>query len=503
MLAVPLLAHHSPRQTAHAGEAPTSGGTLRVGFTFDPATLDPHKGVAGTEHNILFSIYDTLVTYDKDLNEQPQLAESWEVRDPQTYVFKLRRGVTFHDGTPFDAAAVKWNIERHLDPSTASMVRGQLAVVKALEIVDDHTITFHLHHPSATLPMILADRGGMMVSPSAVQQLGEDFGRKPVGTGPFKLTEWTTNVRLVLEKFDGYWDPRHAHLDSIVFQILRDVTVRTANLRAGKIDLAYMVAQKDLAALGRDRNLRVDKRITTEFYKGFMNKGREPMSNTALRQALSYALDREAILKGVFLGQGEVAQGPLPSWHWAYDPELAREKGYRRDLGKARAKLKEAGFPDGLRVEGITPNEDPWRQLGEVVKAQFAEIGVELNAPLVDRAETRIFFQQGKGDVYVSRWTGRGEADMTITENYHSKGAFNVGNYAVPGLDALIEQARGTFDRAERTKLYRQIQATVAEQALDIFVIFPYMLVASTRKLQDFEIYGDGKMHLRSVWMKK
>jgi peptide/nickel transport system substrate-binding protein len=156
-----------------------------------------------------------------------------------------------------------------------------------------------------------------------------------------------------------------------------------------------------------------------------------------------------------------------------------------------------------LKVEGITPNEDPWRQLGEVVKAQFAEIGVELNAPLVDRAETRIFFQQGKGDVYVSRWTGRGEADMTITENYHSKGAFNVGNYAVPGLDALIEQARGTFDRAERTKLYRQIQATVAEQALDIFVIFPYMLVASTRKLQDFEIYGDGKMHLRSVWMKK
>jgi len=503
MLAVPLLAHQFPRHTAYAGEAPTSGGTLRVGFTFDPATLDPHKGVAGTEHNILFSIYDTLVTYDQDLNEKPQLAESWDIPNPQTYVFKLRKGVKFHDGTPFDAAVVKWNIERHLEPSTASMVRGQLSVVKALEIVDDHTITFHLHHPSATLPMILADRGGMMVSPSAVQQLGEDFGRKPIGTGPFKLTEWTTNVRIVLEKFDGYWDPRHAHLESIVFQILRDVTVRTANLRAGKIDLAYMVAQKDLPTLERDRNLQVDKRITTEFYKGFMNKGREPMSNTALRQALSYALDREAILKGVFLGQGEVAYGPLPSWHWAYDPKLAQEKGYRRDLDKARAKLKEAGFPNGLKVEGLTPNEDPWRQLGEVVKAQFAEIGVELNAPLVDRAETRVFFQQGKGDVYVSRWTGRGEADMTITENYHSKGAFNVGNYAVPGLDALIEQARGVFDRAERTKLYHQIQAVVTGQALDIFVIFPYMLVASTRKLQDFEIYGDGKMHLRSVWMKK
>jgi ABC-type transport system substrate-binding protein len=503
VLAVPMLARRLPVPGAEAGEKPVDGGTLRVGFTFDPATLDPHKGVAGTEHNILFSLYDTLVSYDKDLNAQPQLAESWETPDPHTYVFKLRKGVKFHDGTPFDAAAVKWNIERHLEPSTASMVRGQLAVVKALEIVDDHTITFHLHHPSATLPIILADRGGMMVSPSAVQKLGEDFGRKPVGAGPFKLTEWTTNVRIVLEKFDDYWNQDQTYLESIVFQILRDVTVRTANLRAGKIDLAYMVAQKDIFALERDRNLRVDKRITTEFYKAFMNKGREPMNNTALRQAISYALDREAILKGIFLGQGEVAQGPLPSWHWAYDPQFVQEKGYRRDPEKAKAKLKEAGYANGLKIEGITPNEDPWRQLGEVVKAQLADIGVELHAPLVDRAETRVFFQQGKGDLYVSRWTGRAEADMTITENYHSKGAFNVGNYSVPGLDALIEQARGTFDRAERTKLYRQIQAVIVDQALDIFLIFPYMLVASTRKLQDFEIYGDGKMHLRSIWMKK
>jgi ABC-type transport system substrate-binding protein len=128
---------------------------------------------------------------------------------------------------------------------------------------------------------------------------------------------------------------------------------------------------------------------------------------------------------------------------------------------------------------------------------------VELHAPLVDRAETRVFFRQGKGDFYVSRWTGRAEADMTITENYHSKGAFNVGHYAAPGLDALIEQARGTFDRAGRQKLYRQIQATIMAQALDVFLIFPYMLIASTRRLQGFEIYGDGKMHLRTVWMKK
>ncbi len=485
--------------------AATKGGVLRIGFSIDPNTLDPAKGTMGTDHNILFSMYDALVTYDTSLAPQPQLATSWETPDPKTYIFKLRKGVKFHDGTEFNADAVKFNVLRHIDPKSTSTAKGQVSIVDSIDVVDPYTVKFNLKSPSASFPMIMADRGGMIASPTAIQKLGPDFDRNPVGAGPYKLKKWVSDVSIELERFDDYWDKDKIYLDGMVYQVIKDVTTRTANLKSGAIDLEYMVPPTDVAGIEAAPNFVVSKGLTTEYHHIWLNLAKSPLENKALRQAMAYSLDTVAMVKGVYLGYGEPAYTSFPSNFWAYDAQLAKDKGYRRDMAKVKEKLKEGGKPDGFTFSAGVGNEEPFLSFAQAAKAQMAEANINMDLQVMDRAKLSDLMWNQRGiPASPSRWTGRADPDMTVSEILHSKGGFNAGNWKEPGLDEIIEQARASSDRAERKKLYVKTQEMMLDGVLNnIPLVFPQQLTGLTKKVQGYEVYADGKMHLRSVWLQK
>jgi peptide/nickel transport system substrate-binding protein len=224
---------------AAGGQAqdPQRGGVLRVGLQGDFTTMDPHLSTSAEDRDVYYQLYSPLVGLDASLKIVPELAEAWEQPDPVTYLFRLRRGVKFHDGTDLTAEVVKWNFERMLNPASGSIRRSELGNVKAVEVVDPLTVRVTLKEPDAALLATLSDRAGMMVSRAAVEKHGPDFARRPVGTGPFQFVEWVKDDHLSVRRFPGYWKAGLPHLDEIVYKPIPDHTVKLTALRTGTLDL--------------------------------------------------------------------------------------------------------------------------------------------------------------------------------------------------------------------------------------------------------------------------
>ncbi len=294
--------------TAAAGPAvaqtPVRGGTLRVGWIPDAKTLDPHFSVELGERYALYMIFNTLVGLDRGFNVVPELARSWQIApDGRRVTFQLQRGVKFHDGTEFTADTVKWNIERILNPETKSPQRSQLEpAVAAVTVVDPHTVVFELKKPFAPLLAALAERPGFIVSPAAAKLAGSNFGRHPVGTGPFRFVDWIADSQLTLERFQDYWDKGKPYLDKVVFRIVPDPTVRQTMLRTGELDIATDLDAKDIPVLQGEAALRVSEMRPPARWTALQWRvDKTPFNNKALRQAIALAIDRNEI-KDVVLG---------------------------------------------------------------------------------------------------------------------------------------------------------------------------------------------------------
>ena len=266
------------------------GGTLRIGWIADAKILDPHFSVQFSERYVLYMVFNTLVGLDRSFNVVPELARAWQVSpDGKRVTFQLQRGVKFHDGTDFNADVVKWNIERILDPQNKSPQRSQLEpAVAAVTVTDPYTVVFELKKPFAPLLAALAERPGFMVSPAAVKQAGADFGRRPVGTGPFRFVEWVADSQLTLERFPDYWDKGKPYLDRVTFRIVPDPTVRLTMVRTGEVDIATDVDAKDVPALQGEAALRVSEvRPPARWTALQWHVDQPPFNNKALRQAIA------------------------------------------------------------------------------------------------------------------------------------------------------------------------------------------------------------------------
>jgi peptide/nickel transport system substrate-binding protein len=485
---------------AHLAPAQTRGGTLRVGQARSPASLDPHLGISLHEFHVLYSMFDGLVAYDESLALKPGLAESWQRTDPRTYVFKLRRGVKFHDGTDFDAAAVKWNVERILDPATKARVRD-LDVVEAVEVVDSHTVRVRLKTPTGLLPAFLAERGGLMVSPTAAKRLGPDHGRSPVGTGPFKFVEWMADDHITLERFDQYWDKAVPYLDKIIYRIIPDESVLLTNLRGGQIDYMADVPPKDLGALTRESNLNLQQKPGLGFYWINLNSGVAPFNNKAIRQAMAYAVDRPAMLRSLYFGAGAPAIGPLSPSTWAWDPNL---KGYARDVARAKQKLAEGGMPNGFTFKMLVGSTPMYRTNATAIQAQLAEVGI--NAEL-EVTETVKVLQQVVARTYQASstiWIGlNADPDFVLHPLYASPGLFNKDRYRNPKVDELIDRARALDKQEERRKLYQEAVAIIVDDAADLWLYYPDVTAAMSKKVHGVPLSADGRVRLRGAWLDK
>lgn len=483
---------------AMAAEA-SKGGVLRVAAPANPSSLDPATGGAGSDHVFLFTMFDTLVAWDyATLAPKPGLAESWGFPDPKTLVLNLRQGVTFHDGTPFDAEAVKFNLERS-KTAPRSNIKADLATVDTVEVTGGHQVTLRLKQADAALPLILSDRAGMMCSPTALKALGDEHDRRPVGAGPWKFESWANNERIVVSRHPGYWRNGAPQLDGIEFSIIPEVNTGLRSVVGGQNDLAYQLSSQQKPIIDRAKKLTGVVSPTLYCVQIYLNYGRAPLDDVRVRRALNHAIDRESFLKATMAGMGEVAWMNLPSQHWAFDKSLVN--GWPHDPAKSRALLAEAGYKDGfdLNLLGYTDQRSVQRQ--EVLIEQFRQAGIRCrfdNGSIAEKSSQ--YFVERKGDGLLSAWTGRPDPSLTYALMYMKDAYFNAGRAEPsPELTQAILASRSSDDLEVRKRELATVQRIVVDLALVVPLFFQHELVAYTDKVHGYEPNLLGKPKFENV----
>lgn len=484
-----------------AGQAQVRGGSLRIGMDADNTTMDPHRSTAAVDRQVYNNIYGKLVDIDASFAIIPQLAQSWEIKDGgTTYVFKLRPGVKFHDGSDFTAEVVKWNFDRMRDPQLASPRRSEIAPVKEVKVLDPLTVQVSLTAPFTPFLSVLSDRAGMMVSRAAVEKFKDDYARNPVGTGPFRFAEWVKDDHLTLKRFDGYWDKEKVYLDEVIYRPIPDSAVRFTAIRTGQIDLMHQIHPKDVSAAKSQAGLKVSE-IPSLWWQGiYLNNQVAPFSNKALRRALWYAVDRTVLHRVVYYNQGAVAWSPFPPSMWAQEAGFA---DWKRDVAKAKALLAEGGSPGGFSFTVKGWNQPTQIQELQIVQAQLKEVGIDMKIELLEFGKLLTDLNSHNFTALRVGWSGRPDPDGNAHVFLHSKGGLNRVRYTNPKMDELLDAARAEPAQAKRKALYAEVTRLAAEDAPYIWLHHDAEVKVARDTVKGFEHIGDGMMRMRGVWLEK
>lgn len=462
-----------------------SGGTLTVGLGSEPDNLDMQVTPYAVSANLGVNIFDSLVYQDPaDASYKPGLAESWEVsEDGLTYTFKLKSGVTFHDGTPYDAEAQKFNFDRTADPATQSgFATSLLGPYTGSEVIDAQTIKVTFSEPFAPFFDSLSQAFLAPQSPTAVEALGADFGFQPVGTGPFKFKEWVRTDHITLERFEEYnWGggvfshTGPAYLDEIIFKIVPEDATRTGTLESGETQLIESVAAPDIELLEGEGFTILSGPIPGYPNAALLNVTVAPTDDLAVRQAVIAATDQAEIVTTIFFDAMRPADAALSQATWAYNEAVAPQTAF--DLDKANSILDEAGWTlngdyrekDGTRLSVNFTYSDGWNggDYGELWQAQLAKAGIELVLLQMDSASELAAIRGGQSNAAVTAWTS---SDPIVLEHlFHSKNieaGYAFSQYNDPALDEALDSARAEVDYETRKALYGTVQQIIADQAL-------------------------------------
>lgn len=495
----------APTTAAPASPSVTRGGTLRVGLNADLTTMDPHQSTAAVDRQVYQSIYNPLFRLDKDLTIKPELAEKYEFTDPTTLVLTLKKGIKFHDGTDFNAQAVKVNFDRMLDPATKSPRASEIASVKEVTVVDDSTVKLTLKNPDAALLAQLTDRAGMIISPAAIQKFGADLARNPVGTGPFQFVDWVKSDHLSVKKFDGYWEKGAdgqplPYLDAVTYKPVTDGTVRLTSLKTGTLDIIDQIAAKDSPALRQQKDLVFDE-VPGLGYQGLsLNNKKPPFDKVEVRQAVSYSIDRDIVAKTLFFDSVTPGQGPIAPGSWAYDPSVAV---FKRDPAKAKELLQKAGLTLPVKFSCYVVNTPEGIQIAQAYKEQLAEGGLEMDLELLEFGTALAKYNNHEHTCFQIGWSGRPDPDGNTFGFLHSKGGLNSDQYANPQVDALLEKARTVYDQAQRKQIYTDAVKTAVTEGAIVYLYWPLDQKTWAPKLNGYVHVPDGMMRFKSVWLVK
>ena len=485
-----------------ASGAPRKGGVLRVAAPTNPTTLDPTTGSGGSDHVFLYTMFDTLIAFDyATLEPRPGLATSWSYPDPQTFVLNLRPGILFHDGTPCDAEAVKFNIDRSREDPRSNL-KPDVATIESVSVTGPLQVMLKLNQPDTALPLIFSDRAGMMSSPTAVRAPGKEHDRKPVGAGPWKLVSWEDNEKITVTRHDKYWDPARPYLDGIELSVIQEVNTGLRSVIAGQNDFVYFLSPQQKAVVDRAKNLIPVTGPTLYCVQLYINFGRKPMNDARVRQAVNFAIDREEFNKATMSGLSEPATLSLPKSHWAYDPEMA--KAYPHDPQKARKLLAEAGYPNGLDVNVAVYSDQRSQQRLEVLIEQFQKAGIRVTsyAGTIPQ-QTNAFFVEKRGDLYLSAWTGRPDPSQTYQLMFSGSSFYNASRMEIPPEigPALLETRR--FENiSARKKAFAKLQKIVTENALVAPLVFQFEMDAHNQKVKGYRPNLLGKCKFEDVWLE-
>ncbi len=476
--------------------------TLRFGLAEDPDVLDPTLARTFVGRIVFAALCDKLFDIDEKLAIVPQLATGYEwSADAKALTIKVRPGVTFHDGEKLDAAAVKYNIERH-KTMAGSNRRGELAPVASVDVLDPMTVRLNLSAPFAPLLAQLADRAGMMVSPKAAQEAGDKFGVKPVCSGPFRFVERVAQDRIVLERYPNYWNKSNVFLEKIVYTPIVDSTVRLANLKAGQLDLIERMAPSDVAGLKTDSRFRIAK-ITEIGYQGItINVGKSEMAqknplgkDPRVREAFELALDRDGIVQVVMENEATVGNQWVAPDNAYYAKNMPIPK---RDVAKAKALLAEAGVPNPSFTL-MTPTTSDAQKIAQVVQAMVKEAGFDVKIQSTEFATSLDMADKGQYDAYVLAWSGRADPDGNIYSFDACKQPLNYAGYCKPEVDEILTRSRTAREKAERQMAYDQLAAIVLKDRPIVYLFHRHWLWAYTTKLSGLRTIPDGLVRVQGL----
>ncbi|WP_087972310.1 glutathione ABC transporter substrate-binding protein [Oceanobacillus rekensis] len=498
---------------AEQGEGGSQGGDLVIATQADAVSLDPHATNDTPSANVRINIFENLVTQDENMELQPSLAESWEQIDDTKWEFKLREGITYHDGSVFNGEVVKANIERILDPDIGSPVAFMYDMVTEVEIVDDYTVRFITDFPFAPLPAHLAHPGGQMVS---MEQIEEDYAamengeqpgtvinENPIGTGPFQFEKWNTGQSVKLANNENYWG-EPALLDTVTFKVVAEDLTRISELTTGDSHVITPLSPSDVEQVENTDELNVGRQESSSLaYIGF-NMEKEPFNDVRVRQAISMAIDKEEIINGIYDGVGIPAKGPLAPGIFGHDEDL---DGLEYNVDEAKALLEEAGYPDGFSAT-IWSNDDRQRvDTATNVQAQLAEIGIDLEVEIMEWGAMLEETANGEHEMMVFGWTTvTGDADNGMYPLFHSDNLGAPGNRTFTvdeELDTYLDEARQTADPDKRLELYSQAQEKLVEIAPFVYLLHQEYLLGVRNEVKGLTQLPTQLLQLKNVYIEQ
>jgi peptide/nickel transport system substrate-binding protein len=479
--------------------------TLRIGLAEDPDVLDPTLARTYVGRIVFSSLCDKLFDIDEKLNIVPQLALAQSSSpDGKSVTIRLRPNVKFHDGEPLDAAAAKYSLERHLN-MTGSFRKPELAAVDHVDVVDPLTFTIVLKAPYAPLIAQLTDRSGMMVSPKAAQAAGDRFGLHPVCAGPYRFIERVQQDRIVVEKFADYWDKNAVSIDRIVYLPIVDGTVRLANLKSGGLDLIERLLATDIKDVRADPRLRLSTALELGYQGIDINVDNGPAAKSPLgmharvRQALYYAIDRQALNQVVFDGEF------VPGNQWVSPAHPYFQKSFpvpARDLARAKALMKEAGVSAPFDVDFMVPKGEETQAVAEVIQSMAADVGINMKIRVTEFATSLKQAEAGEYQAYLLAWSGRTDPDGNLYIFHKCKAPQDYPGYCNPEADKLLDEGRALADMSARKAVYEKLTKIILDDNPKIYLYHRQVLIAHTTRLDGYRQMPDGLVRVVGLKLK-
>lgn len=482
-------------------ETPIRGGVARVACFGAVTSLDPLTSLLGSGDRVCYAgLYETLIAFSLDGTFAPELATEWSVSDDGlTYTFTIRDGVPFHDGTTLDAEAVKFNIDRYRAEGSTYPGASRMAVISTVEAPDASTVVVTLSAPSA--PFLTVISFVPIVSPAAVEELGEDFQLQGVGTGPFQYGEWAPGSTASLTRFEGYWQVApdgepFPYLDSIEVDGVEDDSVRLLNLRGGEFDYVDRLSIRDVTTAGTDPSIQVYPAIGGTGYSVAMNPNQAPFDNKTLRQAVQAAINREALIENISFGQGYLSPMGFAKDTWfyleepspVYDPDLARQL------------LAEAGFPDGVDVSFSVINRPVDSQIAQIVADNLNEVGIRTTIEVLERTAWVDLWTSRGGEIGVLI-NGGGAIDPGFSAaTFDPTALSNFAGYDSPAIVELIAEQDQTTDQEERLRIWSEITEIMNDDAVYVPVGVVPAYGAAAASARDFALHPDFYLQLDAAW---
>jgi peptide/nickel transport system substrate-binding protein len=514
--------------------APKHGGTFIWGRGGDSVGLDPAYETDGNSFQVCDNIFEALVFYKDESTElEPGLAKSWEISsDAKTYTFHLRKGVKFHDGTPFNADAVVFSIGRMMkernvkfhgkgwdipaqDRTPEYWVSMEMDdTIGSIEATGEYTVVFKLKRVEAPFLANMGMDFADIISPTAFVKNPKEFLRNPVGTGPFKFVKWIKDDQIVLEKNKAYWDKSAGpYLDKVVFRSIPENSVRFLELKAGSIHACQFPNPADVALADKDPNIKLVSQPGMNIGYLSFNHTKEPWkSNLNLRKAIAHAINRKAIVDNLYQGMGQVAKNPIPPTMWGYNEDIP---GFKYDVELAKAELAKAGFPEGKGLPEITlwsmpvprPYNPEGMKIGVAMSGDLAKIGISARVVTYEWGTylKRQREQPEDMDLFQLGWTGdNGDPDNFLAVLFDGLASSSVRTqWHNEEYHKLILQGKQTVDQSKRAEIYKKALKIIYDEVPVISIAHSTVITPVRKEVMDFKQHPTNSQRFKNVWLNK